>query len=133
MVNKAEQTEVVKIRLGSEDKVRLQEIAEKEFRSFAKSCMKFNKGKIMTKQEVIDELKEISASAYINWRKFGHKDFEMKFKSLFFVIRELEKHQPRDVILTLSSQIQMNASLGKLEIVEHTSWALMTLANLLSN
>jgi hypothetical protein len=32
------ETEVVKIRLGSDDKVRLQEIAEKEFRSFADQC-----------------------------------------------------------------------------------------------
>ena len=35
---KSEQTEVVKIRLGSDDKVRLQEIAEKGFRSFAAQC-----------------------------------------------------------------------------------------------
>jgi hypothetical protein len=34
----SEQTEVVKIRLGSDDKIRLQEIAEKEFRSFADQC-----------------------------------------------------------------------------------------------
>ena len=34
----SEQTEVVKIRLGTEDKVRLQEIAEKEYRSFADQC-----------------------------------------------------------------------------------------------
>jgi hypothetical protein len=32
------QTEVVKIRLGSEDKVKLQEIAEKEHRSFGGQC-----------------------------------------------------------------------------------------------
>jgi hypothetical protein len=38
MTKPAEQTEVVKIRLGTEDKVRLQEIAEKEFRSFADQC-----------------------------------------------------------------------------------------------
>jgi hypothetical protein len=38
MTKQAEQTEVVKIRLGSEDKVRLQEIAKKEFRSFADQC-----------------------------------------------------------------------------------------------
>ena len=38
MTKQTEQTEVVKIRLGSEDKVRLQEIAEKEFRSFADQC-----------------------------------------------------------------------------------------------
>ena len=38
MTKQTEQTEVVKIRLGSEDKVRLQEIAEKEFRSFAGQC-----------------------------------------------------------------------------------------------
>jgi hypothetical protein len=38
MTKQAEQTEVVKIRLGSDDKVRLQEIAEKEFRSFADQC-----------------------------------------------------------------------------------------------
>ena len=38
MTKQAEQTEVVKIRLGSEVKVRLQEIAEKEFRSFADQC-----------------------------------------------------------------------------------------------
>jgi hypothetical protein len=31
-------TEVVQIRLGSDDKVRLQEIAEKDFRSFAGQC-----------------------------------------------------------------------------------------------
>jgi len=34
----SEQTEVVKIRLGSDDKVRLQEIAAKEYRSFADQC-----------------------------------------------------------------------------------------------
>jgi len=38
MIKPSEQTEVVKLRLGSEDKVRLQEIAEKEFRSFADQC-----------------------------------------------------------------------------------------------
>jgi predicted transcriptional regulator len=38
MTKQAEQTEVVKIRLGSEDKVRLQEIAEKEFRTFSDQC-----------------------------------------------------------------------------------------------
>lgn len=38
MTKQAEQTEVVKIRLGSEDKVRLQEIAEKGFRTFADQC-----------------------------------------------------------------------------------------------
>ena len=38
MTKPAEQTEVVKIRLGTEDKVRLQEISEKEFRSFADQC-----------------------------------------------------------------------------------------------
>ena len=38
MTKQADQTEVVKIRLGSEDKVKLQEIAEKEFRSFADQC-----------------------------------------------------------------------------------------------
>jgi predicted transcriptional regulator len=38
MTKQAEQTEVVKIRLGSDDKVRLQEIAEKEFRSFSDQC-----------------------------------------------------------------------------------------------
>ncbi len=31
-------TEVVKIRLGSDDKARLQELAEREFRSFADQC-----------------------------------------------------------------------------------------------
>ena len=34
MAKQAEETEVVKIRLGSDDKVRLQEIAEKECRTF---------------------------------------------------------------------------------------------------
>jgi predicted transcriptional regulator len=34
----ADQTEVVKIRLGSADKKRLEEIAEKECRSFADQC-----------------------------------------------------------------------------------------------
>ena len=34
MTKQAEQTEVVKIRLGSADKKRLEEIAEKECRSF---------------------------------------------------------------------------------------------------
>ena len=34
----AEQTEVIKIRLGSEDKVRLQVIAETEFRTFSDQC-----------------------------------------------------------------------------------------------
>ena len=38
MTKQSEQTEVVKIRLGSDDKVRLQEIAENEFRSFADQC-----------------------------------------------------------------------------------------------
>ena len=35
---KEQNTEVVKIRLGSEDKVRLQEIAEKECRTFSDQC-----------------------------------------------------------------------------------------------
>ncbi len=35
---KAEQTEVVKIRIGSEDKLRLQEIAEAECRTFSDQC-----------------------------------------------------------------------------------------------
>jgi len=34
----SEQTEVVKIRLGPDDKVRLQEIAEKECRTFSDQC-----------------------------------------------------------------------------------------------
>ena len=38
MNKKLEQTEVVKIRLGSDDKVRLQEIAEAEFRTFSDQC-----------------------------------------------------------------------------------------------
>jgi predicted transcriptional regulator len=38
MSEKSEKTEVVKIRLGSDDKVRLQEIAEKEFRTFSDQC-----------------------------------------------------------------------------------------------
>jgi hypothetical protein len=35
---KAEQTEVVKIRLGTKAKVKLQEIAKKECRTFADQC-----------------------------------------------------------------------------------------------
>ena len=38
MNKKTEQTEVVKIRLGSEDKVSMQEIAEKECRTFSDQC-----------------------------------------------------------------------------------------------
>ena len=38
MTKQTEQTEVVKIRLGSEDKVRLQEIAETECRTFSDQC-----------------------------------------------------------------------------------------------
>ena len=38
MTKQSEQTEVVKIRLGSEDKVRLQEIAETECRTFSDQC-----------------------------------------------------------------------------------------------
>lgn len=35
---RSDKNEVVKIRLGSEDKVMLQEIAERGFRSFADQC-----------------------------------------------------------------------------------------------
>ena len=38
MIKQAEQTEVVKIRLGSTDKKVLQEIAEKECRTFSDQC-----------------------------------------------------------------------------------------------
>ena len=38
MTKQSEQTEVVKIRLVSDDKVRLQEIAEKECRTFSDQC-----------------------------------------------------------------------------------------------
>lgn len=38
MKKPADQTEVVKIRLGSDDKTKLQEIAEREFRTFADQC-----------------------------------------------------------------------------------------------
>ena len=38
MKTKIEETEVVKIRLGSDAKKRLQEIAEKEYRTFADQC-----------------------------------------------------------------------------------------------
>jgi len=38
MSNKAEQTEVVKIRLGSSEKAALEAIAEAEYRTFAAQC-----------------------------------------------------------------------------------------------
>jgi DNA phosphorothioation-dependent restriction protein DptG len=38
MTKQPETTEVVKIRLGSSDKIRLQEIAEKEGRTFSSQC-----------------------------------------------------------------------------------------------
>jgi hypothetical protein len=38
MTKQTEQTEVVKIRLSSENKVRLQEIAENECRTFSDQC-----------------------------------------------------------------------------------------------
>ena len=38
MTKQPEQTEVVKIRLGSSDKAKLQEIAEKECRTFSYQC-----------------------------------------------------------------------------------------------
>ena len=38
MNKQSDQTEVVKIRLGSEDKVKLQEIAETECRTFSDQC-----------------------------------------------------------------------------------------------
>jgi predicted transcriptional regulator len=49
MTKQAEQTEVVKIRLGSDDKVRLQEIAEKEFRTFSDQCRLAISGWLKTK------------------------------------------------------------------------------------
>lgn len=38
MTKKSEQTEVVKIRLGSETKNKLMEAAEREYRTFADQC-----------------------------------------------------------------------------------------------
>jgi predicted transcriptional regulator len=38
MTKQTEQTEAVKIRLGCDDKTKLQEIAEKEFRTFTDQC-----------------------------------------------------------------------------------------------
>jgi predicted transcriptional regulator len=73
MTKKAEQTEVVKIRLGSEDKVRLQEIAEKECRTFSDQCRLAIREWLKTKsarpgREAAANIKETASTAY-NSRK----------------------------------------------------------------